>query len=77
MISIPCQKPDHNNGCYSCGGFKVVLEKLTLTCGCEAWFRPLRGTTIYDGKTITSFDGLDCVYQEDGLKCVECGGEDE
>lgn len=52
--------------------YNYILAKLTLVCGCEAWFRPGAYTTFV-GKQFTSFDGLQCVQAEGGVRCAECG----
>lgn len=70
MNKIKCQAV-HDNGCSTCGGYGHILEETTLICGHKAWFRPEPYTT-YDGKRITSRDGLECVQREDGLYCAKC-----
>lgn len=73
MKNIKCQaKHSESGGCHYCGGSGVVLERIECKCGKSGFFRNLRGTTVYDGKEMTSFDGLGMVWHLDGIVCLEC-----
>lgn len=73
MDEIRCQaKHTETGGCYSCGGFGFVLEKRKCAdCGHEYWDRERRGTTMYDGKELTAYDGMALRYRwNTGLVCA-------
>lgn len=62
---IKCQacKPE-DVGCGLCGGYKVILIKVTAADGTEYWTRP-GNYTKYAGKKLTSFDGVRLVVGAD------------
>lgn len=69
---IKCQGGACLKGCSSCQGYGHVLHQSHCT-GCQRsyWVRP--GVyTAYDGKLVTSFDGLALVWRSDGLFCFTC-----
>jgi len=73
MNKIPCQAckgKRKEKGCMTCGGYKVVLEKVECnTCRHPRWVRP--GVyTRYEGKQWTSLDGI--VVTERGDKPSTC-----
>lgn len=64
MNQIKCKaEHDHNNGCSSCGGYKVVFFKQHCpTCKRFGWMRPGAFTT-YVGKRYKTVDGLEFVVE--------------
>lgn len=73
-MNIKCQrcKPS-DEGCATCGGFKIVLDRNNCpTCNAVYWTRPHARTT-YDGKRFFSFDGLEIIVKSDGKwQCARC-----
>lgn len=71
---IICQGTNcKKNGCHRCGGYGYVLvEKPCESCGHKYWQRP-GNYTIYNGKVITSFDGLKIIHYIDSkIECAKC-----
>jgi hypothetical protein len=59
MNPVKCQRKHKGTGCFTCGGYGVVLAvRKCPTCGHEALARPGSYTT-YDGKQWTTFDGVE------------------
>jgi hypothetical protein len=77
LKTIPCQaahliEKDGSFGCYSCGGYGIVLQQSALVCcGRTYWHRPNGGVTVYPGKPWTSFDGVDTRWTSQGTVCAE------
>jgi hypothetical protein len=69
-----CRGNPEDTGCRSCNGYGVVLETYFCDrCKREWWARPGMKTTMYDGRSWQSFDGLDLIYRLDGgLLCKDC-----
>lgn len=70
-MKINCQANHTDDGCSRCGGFGVILEKITLECGHKTWVRP-GVMTSFVGKKWETADGLACVMTVDGWFCVKC-----
>lgn len=73
ILEIKCQacKPE-DSGCSTCGGYKIVLEKVRASDGTEYWTRPGRWTN-YEGKRWRSFDGVPLIIKNG--ETVRDGGE--
>lgn len=80
MAQIKCQaKHSETGGCHTCGGFGYVLEMAECpVCKRTYWDRERRGTTVYEGKQLRAFDGLELVYTLDkGAVCATCVASDD
>lgn len=76
--TIPCQDiHDENGGCYTCGGYGVVMVngEACSKCNAKAWFRP-GNHTFYDGKKYKSSDGLQLTWHPGGTLCYRCEPKD-
>lgn len=74
MNKIKCQNcsPTKDEGCYKCGGYKVILIKSKCD-GCRKVYWTNPGVyTVYEGKEFVSFDGLKLVYKLNGTFCQRC-----
>lgn len=68
-----CVEKKPNEGCIKCGGYGfLAYPQFCDGCGQKYWLRP--GVfTCYDGKKITTFDGLELTYHFiDGVVSRTC-----
>lgn len=73
MNEIKCQrcKPD-DDGCGTCGGYKIIYSLWTCKCGRTGWVRP-GAYTSYEGKRWFTRDGLEVVdHFSGGRNCIYC-----
>jgi len=74
--SIACRACDSETremqGCSRCGGYGIVLvKKSCASCQTPVWFSP-GATTVFEGKKIRSFEGLEMLWQDGRLVCHIC-----
>lgn len=72
VSEIKCQRcSPSDDGCATCGGYKVVLRQLACACGTKYWVRP-DAITIYNRKRWHSTDGLELIAGAGVIKCKNC-----
>ena len=75
-MNIPCQaEHKEGQGCYTCGGYKIVLsqEPVCVSCNRMGWIKP-GANTSYVGKVWVTFDGLVMLQGAAGSVCAKCVG---